>query len=114
MRAANEVLRFVLELCAIVAFGYAAAQLVDGPGRFVLAAVAAGLAIAVWGVLVAPKSSRRLADPARLIVEIVFFAAAGLSLAGVSWLWLGVALAVVAIGNAILLRRHAPVLGALG
>ena len=114
MRATNEVLRFVLELCTLVVFAYSAAQLGDGPVRVLLAVAAIAAAGAFWGVLVAPKARRRLADPLRLIVEIVFFAAAGLSLVAAGAVWIGVALAVLAIANAILLRKHEPVLGALG
>lgn len=113
MRVVNEVLRFVLELLALAAFGYGAAQLADGPLRFGLGAIAVVAAAALWGVLVAPKSSRRLADPARLVVEIVFFAAAGASLAAAGVLALGIVLAVAGVANAVLLRLHRPVLGAL-
>ena len=106
MRATNEVLRFVLELCTLAAFAYSAAQLGDGPVRVLLAVAAIAAAGAFWGVLVAPKARRRLADPLRLVVEIVFFAAAGLSLVAAGAVWIGVALAVLAIANAILLRKH--------
>jgi hypothetical protein len=33
------------------------------------------VAIAIWGLFVAPKASRRLPDPQRLAVEIVVFGA---------------------------------------
>jgi hypothetical protein len=114
MRAANEVARFLLELCALAAFAYGAAQSVDGPARYALAVVAALAAAGFWGVLMAPTAKRRLADPVRLVVEIVFFAGAGVTLVAVGALWLGVALAVLAIANAVSLRFHDPVLGALG
>lgn len=113
MRAVNEVLRFVLELLALAAFGYGAAQLADGPIRVGLGALAVVAAAAFWGVLVAPKSRRRLPDPARLVVEIAFFAAAGASLAAAEVAALGVALVVAGSANAALLRLHRPVLGAL-
>jgi Protein of unknown function (DUF2568) len=114
MRAANEVFRFLLELAALAAFGYAAAQLVDNPARFALAAVAVVVGVAFWGVLVAPKSTRRLGDPVRLGVEIVFFLVAGGSLVAVGAPWLGIVLAVLGIANAVSLRFLDPVLGALG
>jgi hypothetical protein len=114
MRAANEVARFLLELCALAAFGYGAAQLVDSPARLALAAVAVVIGAAIWGVLVAPKSTRRLGDPVRLVVEIVFFAVAGASLIAAGALWLGVGLTVLGIANAVSLRFIDPVLGALG
>jgi hypothetical protein len=113
MRAANEVIRFVLELLALAAFGYGAAQLADGPVRYVLAAIAVAVGAAFWGVLVAPKSARRLADPVRLVVEVAFFVAAGGALAATGSLWFGIALAVAGAANAGSLRLHEPVLGAL-
>jgi hypothetical protein len=113
MRAANEVARFVLELLALAAFGYSAAQLTDGLIRFLIAAAAIVVAAAFWGVFVAPKSPRRLRDPVRLVVEVVFFGAAGGSLVATGSWWLGLALAAAGIANAVVLRLHRPVLGAL-
>jgi hypothetical protein len=114
MRAINEVLRFLLELAALAAFGFGAAQLTDGPIRFGLAALAVVAAAAFWGVLVAPKSTHRLRDPLRLVIEVLFFAAAGGSLIACGVWWLGLVLAAAGIANAVLLRLHEPVLGAIG
>ena len=36
--------------------------------------------MAVWGPFVAPKASRRLEDPGRLVVEVVVFGAGALAL----------------------------------
>lgn len=110
---ANEVLRFVVELLALAAFGYAAAQAADGPVGVGLGIVAVVIAAGFWGVLVAPRSTRRLRDPFRLLVEVVFFVAAGAALAGTGTRWPGLAIAVVGVANAVLLRTHQPVLGAL-
>jgi hypothetical protein len=76
--------------------------------------VAVVVAVAVWGVFVAPNSARRLADPVRLIVELVFFALAGVAVAAAGSLVLGVLLAAAGIANAVSLRFTAPVLGAIG
>jgi hypothetical protein len=113
MRVVNEVLRFVLELLALAAFAYGAAHLTDGPIRLAVGAIAVLAAATVWGVLVAPKSTRRLRDPARLVVEIAFFAAAGGALVAVGALVLGLTLVAAGVANAVLLRLHRPVLGAL-
>jgi Protein of unknown function (DUF2568) len=44
-------------------------------------ALAAPLSAAVlWGVLLAPRARRRLADPWRLVAEIAFFGSAALAL----------------------------------
>ena len=76
MRQLNLVFRFVLELVVLVALflwgvsvsGELIVQVVLGVG-------APALAVAVWGLFVAPKASRRLPDPQRLAVEIVVFGA---------------------------------------
>jgi hypothetical protein len=76
MRQLNLAFRFVLELVVLVALflwgvsvsGELLVQVVLGIG-------APALAIAVWGLFVAPKANRRLPDPQRLAVEIVVFGA---------------------------------------
>ena len=76
MRSLNLVFRFVLELVVLVALflwgisvsGELIVQVVLGLG-------APALAIAAWGLFVAPRASRRLPDPQRLAVEIVVFGA---------------------------------------
>jgi hypothetical protein len=97
-------LRFTLELAALAALGTYGLHVARGPARFALAAALVLAAAAVWGRWVAPASRRRLADPARLVVEVVFFAAAGAALAATGRGVLGAALAVVAVANAALLR----------
>jgi hypothetical protein len=97
-------LRFALELAALAAFATYGLDAVHGPARFALAAALVLAAAAVWGRWVAPASRRRLADPARLVVEVVFFAAAGVALAATGRWLLGAALTVVAVANAGLLR----------
>ena len=104
MRPVMLALRFALELAALAAFATYGLDAVHGPARFALAAALVLAAAAVWGRWVAPASKRRLADPARLVVEVVFFAAAGAALAATGRGVLGAALAVVAVANAGLLR----------
>jgi hypothetical protein len=104
MRPVNLALRFALELAALAAFATWGLHAAGGPARFALAAAAASAAAAVWGRWVAPAARRRLADPARLLVEVAFFAAAGAALAVTGRGVLGAALAVVAVANASLLR----------
>lgn len=104
MRPVMLVLRFALELAALAAFAAVGLHAVRGPARFALAAALVLAAAAVWGRWIAPASRRRLADPARLVVEVVFFAAAGVALAATGRWPLGAALTVVAVANAGLLR----------
>ena len=76
MTALNLGLRFVLELCMLVALG------IWGFSENIVLGIAAPLAAAVvWGLWIAPKASRRLRDPLRLVVELLLFAAAGVALA---------------------------------
>ena len=76
MRAANEVLRFSLELSALAAVAYWGWSEHGGVWRWVLV-VAAPLAVAfLWGKTIAPKAKRRVRDPWRLVVELVVFGSA--------------------------------------
>ena len=56
--------------------------------------------VAAWGLWVAPRASRRLADPQRLVLELVLFAAAiaALAVAGQPLL-AGVFAAVLAVNE---------------
>ncbi|MGN6610947.1 MAG: YrdB family protein [Angustibacter sp.] len=101
----NLVLRFVLELVMFVGLAWAAASLVSGTWQSIAAAVLAPVvAVGLWGVLIAPGSRRRLPDPARLVVELLLFAATGLVLAAAGHPGGGLAFAVVAAANALVLR----------
>jgi hypothetical protein len=76
MRDLNLAFRFVLELVVLVAlFLWGVSASGELIVQVVLGLGAPALAIAVWGLFVAPKASRRLPDPARLAVEIVVFGA---------------------------------------
>ncbi len=81
MRAANDGLRFVLELSALAAVGYWGWSEHGGVWRWVLV-VAAPLAIAlVWGRWVAPKARARVGDPWKLLLEVLVFGSAVAALA---------------------------------
>jgi len=56
-------------------------------------------AAAFWGRFVAPKSSHRLDDPDRFLVEVAFFATAFLALAAAGRPSIAVTLALVAVVN---------------
>lgn len=99
LRSVNLGVRLLCELALLVAlaiWGFhagsgLATDLVLGLGAPLLAAV-------VWGLWVAPASRRRLADPVRLLVEVLLFAAgvAALAVAGFPLVAVGFA-AVVAV-----------------
>jgi hypothetical protein len=101
----NLVLRFLLELVMLAALAWSGAAIASGTWPSVAAGVLAPVAaIGLWGLLVAPASRHRLPDPARLVVELALFAATGLALAVAGHVPLGVAFAVVAAANALVLR----------
>jgi len=72
--------------------------------QVVLAIAAPCFVAAVWGTWLAPRAARRLADPARLVLEVVLFLAGGLALLAAGQAALGVALAELGIINALLVR----------
>ena len=81
MRPANDGLRFLLELSALAAVAYWGWSEHGGVWRWVLV-VAAPLAIAlVWGRWVAPKAKVRVADPWKLLLELLVFGSAVAALA---------------------------------
>jgi hypothetical protein len=72
--------------------------------QVVLAIAAPCVVAAVWGAWLAPRARRRLADPARLALEVVLFLAGGLALLAAGQPELGAALAVLGVVNAVLVR----------
>ena len=83
MRAANLLLRFLLELSALSALGYGGWRLGGGTlTRLLLSAGAVGVATAAWMLWVAPGSSADVAPVVRWTVEIAVFAAAVVALVG--------------------------------
>jgi hypothetical protein len=76
MRQLNLVFRFVLELVVLVALFLWGVSVSDELiVQVILGLGAPALAMAVWGLFVAPRASRRLPDPQRLALEIVVFGA---------------------------------------
>jgi hypothetical protein len=103
--SSNLALRFVLELGALAALGYAGFQTDRGMLLRVLVGVGAPVVAGVlWSLFVAPAAQTRLPDPWRVIPEFTVFgsAAAGLALAGHPTL--GGAFATMTIVNSVLDR----------
>ena len=96
LRAANDALRFLLELAALA--GLAIWGWGTGPtGVNIVLAVAAPLAAAaIWGAFVSPKASRHPGDPWRLLLELAVFGAGTLAFAAAGAGWVAVALGVLA------------------
>ena len=80
MQRLNLAFRFILELLALVALFLWGLQASDSLPLQLLAGLGApALVMAVWGLFVAPKASRRLADPVRLAVELAIWALGALA-----------------------------------
>ena len=96
MKALNLTLRFACELAMLAAFVW---------WGWLLAGIAAALVAAtVWGVLIAPKASRRLPDPARFLLELTLFAAATAAFVDVGQSVVAAVFAVAAVVTAVLVR----------
>ena len=96
VRAANDVLRFLLELVALA--GLALWGWRTGPtGVNVLLAIATPVAAAaLWGAFVAPKAPRHPGDPWRLLLEATVFGAGTLAFAAAGLGGAAIALGVLA------------------
>jgi hypothetical protein len=96
-------LRFlVAELGALAAFVWWGLD--RGGFTIVLGVGAAALVVLLWGAFVGPRAPRRLADPARLGLELVIFAAATAALVDIGHPVLAAVFAVVAVGTTALVR----------
>ena len=91
VREANDVLRFLLELCTLAAVAYwgwaeggawPSVGVVTSPDGF--------------GTFMAPKSTRRVADPWRLALELVIFGSAVVALAWAGQMVLAIVFAAAA------------------
>ena len=90
-------LSFLCELALLGLLALAGTRLGGSTATEIVAAVGLPLAAAaVWSVWMAPTSDRRLADPGRLIAQIVLFDASGALLAATGLWPLGLAFALVA------------------
>lgn len=70
----NLAFRFILEMLVLVALFLWGLSMSDSlPTQLVLGLGAPAMVMAVWGLFVAPRASRRLPDPSRLLVEGVIF-----------------------------------------
>lgn len=103
LRAANLALKFLLELAAFAAFAYWGAETGTGAMSILLAVAAPAAAIALWAVLAAPKSARRLPLAARVPFELAIFALAALSLFAAGSAAPAAIFATAVVVNAVLL-----------
>lgn len=104
IKSANVALRFLLELCVLVALGYWGFQ----TGRGLIAKIGLGIgapvvAAVVWGLFGAPNSLQQLHDPWHLILEMVVFGAAAAALIAAGQRALGVIFALIFVINRVLM-----------
>lgn len=103
LKALNLALRFLLEICALMALAYAGLHATAAPIRVVLGVAFPAIAAVLWAMFVAPKSALRAPLGVRYAAEAIVFAGAVL---GLSWVgkpvWAAV-LAALVIMNVVLL-----------
>ena len=100
MTALVLAVRFGCELAALAAVAW---------WLWLVPGVAGAVAIAVvWGVWIAPKSSHRLPDPSRLVLELAIFAVASYAYLRVDEPVVALVFAILAAATALLSRRLAP------
>ena len=105
MKALALAVRFlVAELGALVALAVWAFDAFDGVVAALLAVVLVAVVVTLWALFVAPKASRRLADPTRFVLETAIFAAATVGLIAAGHTWLGIAYALLAVASAAAVR----------
>lgn len=104
LRIINMTGRFLLELCMLAALAFWGFQLDGGwPLRLVMGIGAPLLAVTIWGLLIAPKAKRRLADPWRFLLELVLFLAAAAALVAVARPLLAALLLILYLINRLLI-----------
>ncbi len=99
----NLALKFLLEIAAFAALGYAGAVVGSGVWAVVLAVALPAVAIAVWARWNAPRSAHRLPPNARIPCELTVFSAAALGLLSTGAVTWAVVFAVLVVINAVLM-----------
>ena len=100
----NLALRFLLELCAVVALGYWGLR----TGSGLLAKIGLGigvplLVIVIWGAFVAPNAVVHLPEPVPFLLGLLILELAAAALAGAGLPALAVAFGVIVVINAVLM-----------
>jgi hypothetical protein len=104
IKGANLALRFLLELCTLVALGYWGFK----TGSGAIAKVALGISVplvaaVVWGVFVAPRAPVALPGIVVLLLQVLVFGSAAAGLIATGHRALALAFAVVVVINSILM-----------
>ena len=108
IKYANLALVFFLELGVLAALGYWGFQTGQGTvAKIGLGISAPAAAVVVWGLFGAPTAVWYLDGPWRLILEVVFFGSAAVTLFTAGQQVLGVAFALVFVVNLVLIYAWA-------
>ena len=99
MKLANDVFRFVLELCMLAALAYGGFKAASGLLAWLLLVALPLAAAVVWGMFIAPKARRPTVDPIRIVLEACLFGAAGTALVAGGQARLGTALWLAAAAH---------------
>jgi hypothetical protein len=103
VKAVALALRFlVAELGAIGSFLWWGLD--EGGAAIAVGLVAAAGIVALWAAFVAPRAPRRLADPARFVLELGIFAVATAALVGAGGRLVAVVYALIAVATAAAAR----------
>jgi Protein of unknown function (DUF2568) len=103
LRGANLALAFLLELCALGAFGYWGFKTGSTTfSKFGLGIGAPLLAAVVWGVFVAPRAAVPAPELLRFVIQVLFFGSAALGLATTGHRTLAGVFVAIVVVNAIL------------
>lgn len=104
IKTLNIGLRFLLELCLLVIFGYWGFKVGNNLTAKILLGLGAPFLVAIiWGAFLAPKSSMRLHLPWSLVVELLIWGLAMVALFGVDKVNLAFALGALYVVNKVLM-----------
>lgn len=104
LKAFNLAVAFMLELCMLAALAYWGFQASESVFIKLLLGVGAPVIVAViWGLLLAPRSERRLTGFSYLLLKFILFGAAAISLVAAGQTTWAVIFAVVSVVNQVLL-----------
>lgn len=104
IQSVNLAIRFLLELCILVIFGYWGFKTGQtGLTKGLLGIGSPILFAIIWGTLLAPKSAMRLHEPWLFLLEIIVFGLATWALVRLGRVNLAVAFGVIYLLNKILM-----------
>ena len=104
LKSTNLALAFLLELALLAAFAYWGFQSGGGTLGKVLLGIGVPVLVAViWGIFMAPNSTRHLQGGAYLVLKAILFGLGVAALAAAGRTTLGLVFAVVVVINTILL-----------